>query len=51
MVRAHEPSFTDVEYVERFAFYERANAAFTVLATGETAQCANIILKRGVLAG
>lgn len=38
------------EYVERFAFYERARRAFAVVATGETALYANIILKKGVLA-
>ena len=37
------------EMVERFAFYERARAAYAVLATGETALYANIILKKGVL--
>ena len=35
--------------VERFAFYERAKKAFAVVATGEKAQYANIILKKGVV--
>lgn len=39
-----EPSFT-----ERFAYYERAKKAYCVVATGETAQYANIILKKGVV--
>ena len=34
---------------ERFAFYERAKKAYCVVATGETAQYANIILKKGVV--
>lgn len=37
------------EMVERFAFYERAKAAYAVVATGETAVYANIILKKGVV--
>jgi L-fucose mutarotase len=35
--------------LERFAFYERARTAFAVLATGESALYANIILKKGVV--
>jgi len=38
-----------VEFVERFAFYERAKKAYCVVATGETAIYANIILKKGVV--
>ena len=38
-----------VELVERFAFYERAKKAYCVVATGETAIYANIILKKGVV--
>ncbi len=41
--------FTDFEHVERFAFYERAKQAYAVVATGETALYANIILKKGVV--
>jgi L-fucose mutarotase len=39
-----------VELVERFAFYERARHAFAVVATGEGALYANILLKKGVVA-
>ena len=35
--------------MERCAFYERASRAFAVLATGETALYANVILKKGVI--
>jgi len=38
-----------VEQVERFAFYERARSCYAVVATGETALYANIILKKGVV--
>ena len=36
-------------WLERFAYYERAKKAYCVVATGETAQYANIILKKGVV--
>ena len=51
ILRRHEPGFTDFELVERFAFYERARQAYAVLATGEGALYANIILKKGVIPG
>jgi len=38
-----------IGYLERFAFYERAKTAFAVLASGEEALYANIILKKGVV--
>jgi L-fucose mutarotase len=41
--------FSDFEFVERFAFYERAKQAYAVVATGEKALYANVILKKGVL--
>jgi len=49
IVRQHEPAFTDFEMIERFAFYDRARAAYAVLATSESALYANIILKKGVI--
>ena len=36
-------------FLERFAFYERAKQAYAVVATGEEAIYANIILKKGVI--
>jgi L-fucose mutarotase len=41
--------FSDFDYVERFAFYERAKKAFAVVATSEKALYANVILKKGVV--
>lgn len=38
-----------IEGVERFAFYDRARAAYCCVATGERALYANIILKKGVV--
>jgi len=40
---------SDFDYVERFAFYERAKKAYAVIATSEIALYANIILKKGVV--
>jgi len=48
IIQRHEP-FTDFEYVERFAFYDRARQAYAILATGETSLYANVILKKGVI--
>ncbi|MDD4632897.1 MAG: L-fucose mutarotase [Proteiniphilum sp.] len=38
-----------IGYIERFAFYERAKKSYAVIATGEEALYANIILKKGVI--
>lgn len=38
-----------VENIERFAFYERAKQAYAIVATGESAVYANILLKKGVV--
>jgi L-fucose mutarotase len=48
IIQRHE-KFSDFEYVERFAFYERARQAFAVVATSEAAPYANIILKKGLV--
>ena len=48
IIASGEP-FSDFEYIERFAFYERAKNAYAVIATSETALYANIILKKGVV--
>ncbi|MBR2906111.1 MAG: fucose isomerase, partial [Lentisphaeria bacterium] len=37
-----------IEYIERFAFYERAKKAFAVVVTGEKRKYGNIIVKKGV---
>jgi L-fucose mutarotase len=49
IVRKAEPGFTDFEMMERFAFYERAQKAYAVVASSEKALYANIILKKGVI--
>ena len=49
IIRRSKEPFKEFEYVERFAFYERARKAYAVVATGESALYANIILKKGVV--
>lgn len=38
-----------MEKIEKFKFYERAKKAYAVVATGEKALYANLILKKGVI--
>lgn len=45
----YEPNHHDIEMTERFAFYERAKNAYLIIATGETAIYANVLLKKGVV--
>ena len=45
----HEPDHHETEMMERFAFYERAKNAYLIIATGETAIYANVLLKKGVV--
>lgn len=49
IVQDSKEPFKDFEYIERFAFYERAKKAFAVIASSESALYANIILKKGVV--
>ena len=49
IVRKYEPVNNKIEEVERFAFYERAKKAYVIVATGEKALYANIMLKKGVV--
>ena len=47
IVSKHENA--EIEFLERFAFYDRAKKAYAVVATGESAIYANVILKKGVV--
>ncbi|MGN0643190.1 MAG: L-fucose mutarotase [Huintestinicola sp.] len=49
IINKYEPENCKIEMIERFAFYERAKKAYAVVATGEEAIYANIILKKGVV--
>ncbi len=48
-MKNHEEDPSRIEFIERFAFYERAKKAYLIIATGETAIYANILLKKGVV--
>jgi L-fucose mutarotase len=48
VIDKHWPDTPPIKQIERFAFYKRAQQAFAVLMTGETAKYGNIILKKGV---
>ncbi len=49
ILKKHSPDNCEIEMTERFAFYERAKKAYCIVATGETAIYANILLKKGVV--
>lgn len=49
LLQKHGEDPDKVEMTERFAFYERAKKAYAIIATGETAIYANILLKKGVV--
>lgn len=38
-----------IQQIERFAFYEEARKAYAIIATGESALYANIMLQKGVV--
>ncbi|HEX3626441.1 MAG TPA: L-fucose mutarotase [Verrucomicrobiae bacterium] len=49
LIQKHESQFVDFEMMERQAFYERAKKAYAIVATGEMARYANLILKKGLI--
>jgi L-fucose mutarotase len=49
IILASKEPFKEFEYIDKFAFYERAKKAYAVIATGESALYANIIIKKGVV--
>lgn len=49
IIKKYEPENCKIDMIERYAFYERAKQAYAVIATGEEAIYANIILKKGVV--
>jgi L-fucose mutarotase len=48
IVAKHEPA-VNLNSLERFAFYKRANAGYAIVQTGEQRLYGNIILKKGVI--
>ncbi|HEY8382024.1 MAG TPA: RbsD/FucU family protein [Microvirga sp.] len=49
ILAAHEGPAAHLASLERFAFYERAKAAYAIVATGEARLYGNIVLKKGVV--
>jgi L-fucose mutarotase len=49
IIARHESPAMQLAGLERFAFYERARAAYAIVATGEARLYGNIILKKGVV--
>jgi L-fucose mutarotase len=49
LIAQYEAAFTDFGYEERFAFYERSQKAFAIVATGDVSFKGNLILKKGVV--
>ena len=49
ILQKHEPDNCVMEEMERFAFYDRAKKAYAIIASGETAVYANVLLKKGVV--
>jgi L-fucose mutarotase len=49
VIAAREGERFRLTALERFAFYERARAAFAIVATGEGRLYGNLILKKGVV--
>jgi len=49
VIAAREGAKFKLASLERFAFYERANASYAIIATGERRLYGNIILKKGVV--
>jgi L-fucose mutarotase len=47
-VRRHAPKAPAPVRIDRYAFYDRAKAAFAVVMTSETAKYGNLLLKKGV---
>jgi L-fucose mutarotase len=48
VVHRHAPGAKPPARIDRFAFYDRARAAFAVVMTGETRKYGNLLLKKGV---
>ena len=48
IVEKHQPG-AKIRQIERFEFYETAKKCYAVVATGETALYANVILQKGVV--
>lgn len=48
ILKKYEPE-AEISFEERVAYYERAEKAYAIIATGEEKQYANVILKKGCI--
>ncbi len=49
IIAKHEDFEVKYELIDRFEFYQRSREAYAIIATGETALYADIILKKGII--
>ena len=50
IIKKHDDRGSDlIGHIERFAFYEEAKKTYAIVATGESALYANIMLQKGVV--
>lgn len=49
IIQKYDPRFADFRMLDRQVFYECARKAYAIVATGELARYANLILKKGLL--
>ena len=48
IIQKHHTKELKIGKLERFSFYERSRSAFVIIASGDTENYANLILKKGV---
>jgi len=48
ILKKYEPECS-LSFVERFDYYDRVKKSYAIVATGEKAQCSNVILKKDVI--
>ncbi len=49
IVQKHDAAIQGINFIERFEFYERAKKAYAIIATGEEALYANVMIRKGVV--
>lgn len=49
IIGKHDMTKRGFDFVERFSFYERSRQAYAIVATGEKARFANLIIKKGII--
>lgn len=49
IINSSSETKVSIEQIDRFEFYNRSKEAYAIIATGEKAAYANVILKKGVL--